>query len=254
MSQITIPCRIPRLIHQTWKNSIVPPHWQASQDAWKKYHPDWEYKLWTDEDNRAFVAEKFPWFLKTFDEFPYGIQRADAIRYCILYVYGGVYCDLDLEPLGNLENLFPNEGVYLVASVDYTKSYTNNFMASSPGQSFWIEVLIEMMKPTPWWAIGKHLFVMTSTGPIMIDRVAKRTTITINVLPSKVMVPCSMCEPFPCGNKYSRIRILPGMSWAGYDTRIYNFLYCNRRVVILIIISMLIYFGYKIGKRRKSLY
>lgn len=251
MSQIEVPCRIPNIIHQTWKNSTVPPHWQASQDGWKKYHPDWEYKLWTDEDNRAFVSEKFPWFLKTFDDFPYGIQRADAIRYCILYEYGGLYCDLDIEPLGNLENLFPNEGVYLVQTknnltgIDY---YTNFFMASTPKNPFWMEVIIETMKPVKWYNIGKQLKVFSTTGPKMLNMVAKRTTQTINLLPSRALVPCGICDEQPCKSVHSRIRFIPGSSWVEWDGLVGIFLMCNIRKIVtcilLLIMSLYIYKRY----------
>ena len=44
---------IPHIIHQTapadkskWKQD-----WYICQESWKKNFPDWEYKLWTDEDN-----------------------------------------------------------------------------------------------------------------------------------------------------------------------------------------------------------
>jgi len=37
------------------------------------------------------IATKFPWFLDTYKSYPYGIQRADALRYFVLYEYGGVY-------------------------------------------------------------------------------------------------------------------------------------------------------------------
>jgi mannosyltransferase OCH1-like enzyme len=37
------------------------------------------------------IASKFPWFLSTFKSYPYGIQRADALRYFVLYEYGGIY-------------------------------------------------------------------------------------------------------------------------------------------------------------------
>ena len=40
-------------------------------------------------------ACRYPWFLETFDGYPYPIQRADAIRYFVLHHFGGIYIDLD---------------------------------------------------------------------------------------------------------------------------------------------------------------
>lgn len=37
------------------------------------------------------IAEKFPWFLDTWFKYPYNIQRADVLRYFVLYEYGGIY-------------------------------------------------------------------------------------------------------------------------------------------------------------------
>lgn len=55
-----------------------------------------EYILWTDASSREFIAKEYPWFLNTFDGYTYPIQRANAVRYFILYHYGGVYMDLDI--------------------------------------------------------------------------------------------------------------------------------------------------------------
>jgi mannosyltransferase OCH1-like enzyme len=43
-------------------------------------HPTWEYKLWTDVDNRELVRRHYPWFLEMYDGFPQNIMRADAVR------------------------------------------------------------------------------------------------------------------------------------------------------------------------------
>ena len=50
-------------------------------------HPSWEYKLWTDEDNRNLIKDHYPWFLKTYDEYDVNIKRVDAVRYFYLYHY-----------------------------------------------------------------------------------------------------------------------------------------------------------------------
>lgn len=41
------------------------------------------------------TPSRYPWFLETFDGYPYPIQRADAIRYFVLHHFGGIYIDLD---------------------------------------------------------------------------------------------------------------------------------------------------------------
>jgi hypothetical protein len=45
--------------------------------------------------DHVLTACRYPWFLETFDGYPYPIQRADAIRYFVLHHFGGIYIDLD---------------------------------------------------------------------------------------------------------------------------------------------------------------
>jgi mannosyltransferase OCH1-like enzyme len=233
---------IPKIIHQTWKNDVIPEHWKTSPVNWKRYHPDWEYILWTDEMNRNFISDKFPWFLGAYDKFEYGIQRADAVRYAILYVYGGIYSDLDIEPSSNINDLFPNRGAYLVFSKNDMGANvaTNCFMASTPNENFWIECLTEMMKPYKWWWWGKHMKVLASTGPNMVQRVLNRYPQTVNLLPRTTLMPCGVCDPLPCTNEFSRLHILQGSSWIAWDTKIYNFLMCKFKYILIFLVLILI--------------
>ena len=96
---------IPKIIHQTWKTATIPKRWQSWVESWKRYHPEWDYRFWTDEDCRDFVAGEYPDFLTTYDGYPYQIQRVDAFRYLVLHHQGGVYADMDCECLQPFEQL-----------------------------------------------------------------------------------------------------------------------------------------------------
>lgn len=63
-----------------------------SRRCWKQANTS---QLWTDKKAREFIANEYPWFLETFDGYPYPIQRADTIRYFVLHHFGGIYIDLD---------------------------------------------------------------------------------------------------------------------------------------------------------------
>ncbi|KAI9767308.1 MAG: hypothetical protein M1840_005717 [Geoglossum simile] len=94
--------RIPKIIHQTYRDEDVPERWRAAQAACMRLHGGWEYVFWTDATAREFIEEEYSWFLGTFDGYPYAIQRADVIRYFVLWHYGGIYIDLD-ESLQSFE-------------------------------------------------------------------------------------------------------------------------------------------------------
>ena len=81
---------IPKIIHQVWHQfpggSPEPPaQWQKFSDELQKKHPDWEIKYWDLESSRNFVAQYFPGFLETYDNYDKPIKKADAIRYLLLY-------------------------------------------------------------------------------------------------------------------------------------------------------------------------
>jgi hypothetical protein len=43
------------------------------------------------------IETHYPWFYKHMGAFRTGVEKADIIRYFILYHYGGIYADLDME-------------------------------------------------------------------------------------------------------------------------------------------------------------
>lgn len=93
--------KIPKIFHQIWLGSPLPEEFKAYQQSWIDHHPDWAYKLWTDED----VAQMELYNQEFYDETKnYGV-KADILRYEILYEYGGVFVDIDFECLRPLDDL-----------------------------------------------------------------------------------------------------------------------------------------------------
>src|SRR6185312_42775 len=96
---------VPRIIHQLWKDAAIPERYWALCESWRRHHPDWEHKLWTDADLARLVDLRFPQLKSLYDGYARGISRADLVRYLVMAVYGGVYADLDcecLKPVGPL--------------------------------------------------------------------------------------------------------------------------------------------------------
>jgi mannosyltransferase OCH1-like enzyme len=96
----------PRIIHQTGPTEKIPDRYAPYVKSWIYNNPHWHYRYWSDEENRDLVKSDFPDFLHTFDGYEHNIQRADAVRYMIMYKYGGVYADLDFESVRPLDQLF----------------------------------------------------------------------------------------------------------------------------------------------------
>lgn len=100
--------KIPKKIHQIWIGSEPPPEVIKLSKTVKKYHPDFEYKLWRDNDLSEFGLDTNPLFLAA----PNWGEKADIFRYYILYTYGGVYFDMDITCYKSIEPLMHGIGFF----------------------------------------------------------------------------------------------------------------------------------------------
>ncbi|MGB8702355.1 MAG: glycosyltransferase [Thermosynechococcaceae cyanobacterium] len=87
--------KIPKIIHQIWiGNRQIPHNLNEYQKTWIEKNPDWEYKLWTNEEVKeyTFCNEELKFLFS--QSLTLG-ERVDVLRYDILYQYGGIYADCD---------------------------------------------------------------------------------------------------------------------------------------------------------------
>ncbi|WP_373636499.1 glycosyltransferase family 32 protein [Yoonia sp. BS5-3] len=136
-------------------------------------NPDWEYRLWTDDDLSKLVADHYPDLEGLFHSYPNPVQRADLGRYLILHHCGGIYADLDIEcvaPLAAIQNetriVFaeePAEHHIPAQSLGLPVFLFNGVIASPKAHRFWPH-LINVLKKC---AHAKN-YVLESTGPLAL--------------------------------------------------------------------------------------
>lgn len=94
--------RIPHTIHFIWLGTPMPEFSRKMVESWKRFHPDWEVKIWTDKDLDTFGLKNRAAYDKSIN---WG-EKSDIFRYEILYRYGGVYADAaDFECLRSFDEL-----------------------------------------------------------------------------------------------------------------------------------------------------
>jgi len=167
---------IPKLIHQTWKDLNVPDEFRQLSCTWKQKHEDWRYCFWTDEMNRNFIKTHFPYFLNRYDNYPSNIQRVDAIRYFLLYKFGGVYIDLDFECKSCIDPLLYNAQCVFGKEPEehcsiHNKEFiiSNAFMATVPGHPFFA-LLCSELRLERKVIDHRNNNILESTGPFMLSR------------------------------------------------------------------------------------
>lgn len=170
--------RIEKRIHQTWKSTKLATKVSGWVKSWLKYHPDYEYYLWTDESARKLIAERYPHLLDMFDNYKNGIRRADALRYIILYEFGGVYADLDMESLKSLKPLFRKYSCFLaqepyehpILQSNFKHLAINAFMACSKDHPFMKMAVDNLPLYSHMWQI------VDTAGPHFLTSIYKRYT------------------------------------------------------------------------------
>ena len=90
---------IPKIIHQVWigTQNKRPREWM---DSIKQTYPDWTYYLWTEDNLPRLVNQQI------FDAENRNHTKANVIRYEMVYQFGGMYLDADVEALKPIDDSF----------------------------------------------------------------------------------------------------------------------------------------------------
>jgi len=91
---------VPRVIHRVWLGDApLPERLREYGESWVAHHPSWEHRLWTDDDIRvmpfAGAVARGEWLA----------ERSDLLRYELLWHFGGLYVDADMECLKPIDPL-----------------------------------------------------------------------------------------------------------------------------------------------------
>lgn len=87
---------IPLEIVQTYKSQRVHPAIHANVMRLLEANPECGYRFITDEVGRELIREHFDESVSAaFERLGVGAAKGDFLRYVALYVYGGIYLDLD---------------------------------------------------------------------------------------------------------------------------------------------------------------
>lgn len=110
---------IPRIIHYCWfGRNPLPKSAQKCIESWKKYFPDYEIREWNEDNfdvnivpytSEAYVAQKYAFV-------------SDYARFWVLYQYGGVYFDTDVEVIKSMDDIL-EKGGFMGCEIDTTNDY-----------------------------------------------------------------------------------------------------------------------------------
>ena len=106
---------IPKVIHYCWfGHNPLPNMAVRCIESWRKYLPDYEIKEW-NEDN--FDVNMVPYTQEAYAEKKYAFV-SDYARFWIIYNFGGLYFDTDVEIIKPLDEVV-GKGPFMGCEQDY---------------------------------------------------------------------------------------------------------------------------------------
>jgi hypothetical protein len=157
---------IPKVIYLSYKTKNIPNYVIPN---WKKLYPDYEVKLYDNNDCISFLKTEYnDEYVDIFNYIKDGPIKADFWRVCILYKYGGIYCDIDVEPLVSIEQIIESDTSFLTCFSAHDKNINPHFIASQPNHKLlkmcidkYLEMYRNKKKYNYWgWSI---VFIMKNS-------------------------------------------------------------------------------------------
>ncbi|KAA6326696.1 hypothetical protein EZS27_024235 [termite gut metagenome] len=129
---------IPKVIHYCWfGRSPLPQLALKCIESWRRFFPDYEIKEW-NEDN-------FDVNIITYTKEAYQVKKyafvSDYARFWILYNYGGIYFDTDVEVIKPMNDIL-EKGAFMGCECDGDNTVNPGLgIACAPGLGIYKELL-----------------------------------------------------------------------------------------------------------------
>lgn len=129
--------KIPKVIHYIWLGTRDLDRTSLKcMETWKKYLPDYEVRRWGDAECMEMIrANKYA--SQAYDAKKYAFV-SDYIRVYVLYNYGGIYMDTDVQIFKNIDR-FLNDDAF--SSFEDANHIPTALMASAKGNE-WMGMLL----------------------------------------------------------------------------------------------------------------
>lgn len=241
-----------KIIHQVWFG-IIPNRTSAKKqyktlkfcrNSWIINNPDWFRYEWNKSMVKKLITTFYPEHMELFNQYRHEIQRCDMVRYLLLHRYGGWYVDMDYycnSSLSKIHDIYKHD-IYLVQSPNSvvgqdTDHISNSLMYSVRNHPFWTIVMIELHKNPRKFTFSKHLEVMFTTGPGILNHIYSKykNSYNLNSLPWKKFHPFGINDLKFIDRVDAYCIHLGKGSWESKDSRFLLLLMRDWKIIIYII-------------------
>lgn len=132
---------IPKVIHYCWFGGNPLPEFAVKCiNSWRKFMPDYEIKEWNESN---FDVNIIPYTKEAYEAKKYAFV-SDYARFWILYHFGGVYFDTDVEVIRPLDEII-ERGAFMGCEIDGQDPHYGD-IAVAPGLGLAVEAGHEVYK------------------------------------------------------------------------------------------------------------
>lgn len=132
---------IPKVIHYCWFGGNPLPEFAVKCiNSWRKFMPDYEIKEWNESN---FDVNIIPYTKEAYEAKKYAFV-SDYARFWILYHFGGVYFDTDVEVIRPLDEMI-ERGAFMGCEIDGQDPHYRD-IAVNPGLGLAVEAGHEVYK------------------------------------------------------------------------------------------------------------
>lgn len=162
---------IPPIIFRTWNSDAVTPTLLARIRNTASKSPTTETVLLHGASRLNFIKQHCPFMTKSYESLIPGAFKADVLRLCALYAFGGFYADMGVEITVDLYSLIKAD-TELLLTTDLDFGYWNGFIAASPRHPFLHACLRQIKIHVETCFYGKR--DLEITGPHLLGNVYKQ--------------------------------------------------------------------------------
>lgn len=196
---------IPKIIHYCWfGEKPLPKSAEKCIASWRIYFPDYEIKRW-DESN--YDVNAIPYTAQAYAAKKYAFV-SDYARFDILYRYGGLYFDTDVEIIKSMDDIIA-AGPFMGCENPSQEGSTPNSLGVNPGVGLGvkpdlslIDELISLYKKKEFAAtsgVSNPETVVTITTDLLSKKGLRNTAEIqqvdgVNIYPSDFFCPISTAD------------------------------------------------------------
>ena len=242
---------IPKIIHQIWIQGYnsIPDNLKKIHLECIKINTNFKFIFWDNNKIIKFIKEHYDIeFLDIYNNYNIMAQKADFARYLILYIYGGIYLDMDMICKKNL-NTFLKYNFFItednLKKIIHYKQYPNGIIGSIPYHPLFKIIFINLKK-----RVNEKNNIPYSTGTrLLYDSIIEYKGLykdDITIIDPQYLHPCPLYSNKECENNCKKCYVVHtgNLSWSPMLKYI-SYIAKYKQYILIIVLCILLYMRYK---------